>query len=46
MYCNECGQQIPDDSKACMFCGAVVNNNAAPVPVNDISATPVTPAAP
>lgn len=24
MYCTKCGQQIPDDSKFCSFCGAKV----------------------
>lgn len=25
MYCNQCGKQIPDNSKFCSFCGARVN---------------------
>ena len=25
MYCNQCGKQIPDNSKFCSFCGARVD---------------------
>ncbi len=30
MYCEKCGQQIPDDSKFCEFCGAPVKVEVKP----------------
>ncbi len=35
MFCVKCGQQIPDDSKVCSYCGAVIESAtpaAAPAP--------------
>lgn len=26
MYCNQCGKQIPDNSRFCSFCGSRINN--------------------
>ncbi len=25
MYCNNCGKEIPDNSKFCNFCGSKIN---------------------
>ncbi len=44
MFCLKCGQQIPDDSKVCSYCGAVVENAtpaaAAPAPKKKSSKAP------
>ena len=31
MYCNKCGQQIPDDSKFCYKCGSAMKDDSSPV---------------
>ena len=33
MFCSKCGQQIPDNSSFCMYCGATFNGSATPVSV-------------
>lgn len=32
MYCVSCGEQIPDDSRFCEFCGNPVEDDSMPVP--------------
>ena len=42
MFCENCGANLPDDSKFCTGCGTTIENAAAPVqPVR--AATPATP---
>lgn len=31
MYCNKCGQQIPDDSKFCYKCGSAIKIDSEPL---------------
>lgn len=32
MYCNNCGTQLPDNSKFCTKCGAALTTNVSPLP--------------
>ncbi|WP_418742245.1 zinc-ribbon domain-containing protein, partial [Enorma massiliensis] len=45
MFCTQCGNQLPDDSRFCSRCGAPVG---APTFASNqaVSATPQTPSAP
>ena len=35
MYCGKCGQNIPDDSNVCQFCGVRVNEGFSPIEKKD-----------
>lgn len=36
MYCQKCGNSIPDDSKVCKKCGAVIMTNHVVQPAKNV----------
>ena len=35
MFCNQCGEEVPEDSKFCPFCGASIIKKPKKVPISE-----------
>jgi len=40
MFCNKCGQQIPDESQFCKFCGVTLTATSPQTATTDVPTTP------
>ncbi len=46
MYCNQCGNKLPENGVFCAFCGAKAEGAAPSAPIAPATAAPVSQAAP